>query len=127
MNGNTYGNIYSQSFISNSENTIQLTWDYVHFYHDYDLLWWTEKSFPKTYSVTITQQELAKTRFQDIEYYSFVDNDGGTFVDNDIDPFVANDDVDTFVYYIQIKGWLYGRGYGKPSKVLKCLKPYKGD
>lgn len=53
---------------------------------------------------------LRNSRLRDVEYYSF----------NEESP-------DTYVYYIQLEGWLYGRGHGNLSKVLKTYKPYIGN
>ena len=39
-NGNNHG--FWGNFIFNSNYTIQLAWDHVHFYHGYGLYWWTD-------------------------------------------------------------------------------------
>ena len=107
INEDKRGNPYYQQFISNTNNSIQLSWEHVHYYYGYELYWWTDVSGQK--KIFIQPETLEKTRFHDYEYYSFVDNTPNVFV-----------------YYFQIEGWLYGRGHGKKSKVLKALKPYKG-
>ena len=108
VNGNKYG-FFRNSFIPNTNNTIQLSWDHIHFYHGYEFYWWTDvnPSYTKFYVDTV---KLEKTRLDNIEYYSFTEYSR-----------------DTYVYYIQLQGWLYGRGHGKISKVLKTLKPNYGN
>jgi len=107
INEDGRGNPYFQEFILNTNHSIQLSWEHVHYYYDYKLDWWTDVSTKK--EISIAPADLEKTRFHEVEYYSFVDNTPNVFV-----------------YYFQIQGWLYGRRYGKKSHVLKALKPYKG-
>ena len=102
------GDIHGQygAFIKNTENTIQLSWDWVHFYHGYEFYWWTDAN-PSKRKFYISPLTLYRSRLNDVEYYSFTD-----------------ETPNTYVYYIQLQGWLYGRGHGNISEVLKTYKPY---
>ena len=104
-NGNNHG--FWGNFIFNSNYTIQLAWDHVHFYHGYGLYWWTDVVGLKG-QIYIDPTVLEPTRLYEVEYYSFTEHSN------------------TYVYYFQLQGWLYGRGYGEKSSVLKTLKPYLG-
>uniref|UniRef100_A0A7M6DPL8 Fibronectin type-III domain-containing protein n=1 Tax=Clytia hemisphaerica TaxID=252671 RepID=A0A7M6DPL8_9CNID len=106
INGDKHG--FWGNFIFDSNNTIQLSWDHVHFYHGYELYWWTNINGLKG-QIYIDPTVLEPSRLYEVEYYSFTEYSNN------------------YVYYFKLQGWLYGRGYGEMSKVLKALKPYVGQ
>ena len=99
-------NPFNRQFVD-SNNSIQLSWEYIRFYYGYELYWW--KNASKQNKIFIESEVLEKTRFRGHVYYLFVD-----------------DTPDLLVYYFQIRGRLYGGGYGKKSEVVIALKQYKG-
>ena len=103
INEDKRGNPDYQHFISNTKNSIQLSWERNNNYYGYELNWWTDVSGRK--KIFLRSQTLEYTRYRNYEYYSFIDNTPNVFV-----------------YYFQVKGWWYRY----KSKVLKALKPYKG-